>query len=138
MKANKKTLNEFYRLSGIKPINEVLGILEDGPAPLFKENGIEIYDIKDVETAIELGKDTNWAISKPGNQMFRAYIENGYKVFFVCDENKSGSPLEKVGIMISESFDKEAMVVDKNDGQHDFNTYMSYLKSVGVPIQMLK
>jgi hypothetical protein len=95
MKANKKTLNEFYRLSGINPINEITNSTETNKY-LIGNSRLDEGRIKDDWKSI-----TNSIKNKLANKAPEVKVgaTEGY--------NKAKEAVAKIGKFAVEEFNKE-------------------------------
>jgi hypothetical protein len=110
--------------------------------PIFDDNGIKIYDGKDVGSCIRLGKGQSFCISQPDNTMYQSYRDSKSSSFyFIYDDNQKDNPLKIV------VFDNTQYGVELTDETNDTGTiykygnetepYIEYLKTKGVPVDTL-
>ena len=120
--------------------------------PVLTGDGIQIFQVNNINESRKLAKGTSWCIGYSGpNNMWPAYRRNLASTFFIVfDENPSHPSQARVALDFNM---REKQITDLNnrtatyltaavkyikDGEEiigsDFNNYLEYLKSKNVPI----
>jgi hypothetical protein len=149
--------NELNRSSEIK--SSVAADFKAEKKPIWSGNGIDIYDGVDVGRCIKYtqggltGKRYSFCIGQPGNSMYQSYRDNQTSTFyFIVDKNKmktnedgSVDLSDPLHIVVFDHTQRGPLLTDADNHTgniseygNDANGYVEYLKSMGVPVELLE